>query len=488
MGTTYSEVLGKTVSDEEYDRLFGDTGIYDDEFGVDPEEGPFSFPLPGEDETLDPEGTSISYAMDTIGPGRSTTPGEAADAEREALAYGFPQEDIDRFLAENPGDYERMLIALRSGGDRSIPGTYDTLEDDPGYDPEPEDTPPPPPPPPTVADPTPTPPGPGPGPRTTPPRPPFQPDPTTFGSDPDSNVPDTPIDINALMELLRNINVEPGRDVNLPSAEELPVIDVPGVNLSSDIDNTILSILRGEDASTAQTDASIQQILDEISGTGRPTRRDFALRESEDFYDQDRLNQRLLNLTEQSQQAQQGLMAQLRSQLAESGTISLPGVPQGAETAGSRRVTERVASSFAQALRDAGIRESELADVRSLEELRNATTRDLEKERLDVQEIGQADERELSALQLATGWSSDKATRVLQGAAAGTDRQRILSGIAIETLDRNIVWNQFLFQAGIQREELAEDIRAGRLDRIGSILTGFGALLQQLRGGYIGED
>ena len=230
--------------------------------------------------------------------------------------------------------------------------------------------------------------------------------------------------------------------MNLPGPGELPVIEVPGVNLSSDIDNALLSVLRGEDASTQETDNAIRLLLDSIGQGGN----------------EDRLLQRQLQATETSQLAQQGLFSQLQDQLASRGLNSLPGVPQGAETAGARRVAERVAIPFAQELRQAGIEESELADA-----------------------------RELDALQLATGWSADKATRVLQAAAAGTDRQRILSEIALGTLDRNIIWNQFLAQFGLDRERLLNDIRNSRFDRVGNILNQFMSLLAQLRGGFIGN-
>ena len=222
-----------------------------------------------------------------------------------------------------------------------------------------------------------------------------------------------------------------------------PVIDVPGINMNEDIDASLLSVMRGTDASTQQTDAAIQQLLSSV-GQGR---------------NEDRLTKRRLQATETSQLAQQGLMEQVRAQLADRGTIGLPGAPQGPETAGARRVAERVAVPFSQALRDIDIRESELTD-----------------------------EREINALQLATGWSSAQATRVLQAAAAGTDRQRILSDIALGTLDRNMAWNQFLAQFGLEREKFMQDVRMGNMANLSGILSQFQQFLSQLRGGYIGNQ
>ena len=244
------------------------------------------------------------------------------------------------------------------------------------------------------------------------------------------------------MTLLKNIAAEPGREVNIPPPEEVPTIEVPGVNLNTDIDNALLRVMRGEDVTTQETNAAIQNLLGSLGG-GR----------------EDRLTKRQLGAAERFGVGQRNAEEQLRSQLANQGLVGVPGAPQGAETAGMRRSLERLSVPFAQELRETEIRESELADA-----------------------------REINALQLATGWSQGQAQRVLQAAAAGTDRQRIMSDIALGTLDRNIAWNQFLFDAGLRREQVANDIRTGRIDRIGAILAEFAVFLQQMRGGFLGND
>lgn len=222
-------------------------------------------------------------------------------------------------------------------------------------------------------------------------------------------------------------------------------IDVPGINMNEDIDASLLSLMRGTDTSTLETDDAIRRLLQEVQ-TGSPQA-------------EARRTKRMLTATENAQLAQQGLMEQLRAQLGDAGTVGLPGVPQGMETAGARRVTERVATPFSQAIRD-----------------------------IDIDESQQADTRQLNALQLATGWSGDKAQRVLQAAAAGTDRQRIMSEIALETLQTNQAWNSFLATFGLERERFMQDVRAGNMDRIGGIIQQFQTFLSQLRGGYIGND
>ena len=224
-----------------------------------------------------------------------------------------------------------------------------------------------------------------------------------------------------------------------------PVVDVPGINMNEDIDASLLSLMRGTDTSTMETDDEIRRILQEVR-TGSP--------EAEA-----RRTKRMLTATENAQLGQQGLLEQLRAQLGDAGVVGLPGAPQGLETAGARRATERVAIPFAQAIRD-----------------------------IDIDESQQAETRQLNALQLATGWSNDKAQRVLQAAAAGTDRQRILSEIALETLQTNQAWNAFLATFGLERERFMQDVRMGNLDRIGGIINSFQQFLAQIRGGFIGND
>ena len=378
--------------------------------------------------------------LSTPFPGRSFGQNEANDYYQKALDSGISQEQIDAFLARDPNDYNRIIEAFADDNQPKVIGGPDQVDGvnqaiarglvgsplSPSHNGGADFG------------------GPwgytggtggggggtggggtgGGG---------FQFDPTMFGSLFGS--PNTPNDLSGLTDASWNINEEgPGAG--------MPISQVPGVNLNNDIDSAILSILRGRDASTTQTDAAIQNLLSTI-GQG-PNKA--------------RLTQRNLTAAENAHLGQQGLGSQVEAQLADAGVNSLPGVPQGLQTAGERRVAERIAVPFAQQLRENSIQESELADT-----------------------------RELNALQLATGWSGAKATRVLQAAAAGTDRQRILSEIALGTLDRNIVWNQFLANFGLDRERLANDIEAGRMDRVGMILTQFSAFLAQLRGGYVGN-
>mgnify|MGYP001614586347 CR=1 FL=1 len=332
--------------------------------------------------------------------------------------YSDPGEDIEQVIAQSIPSY---LQRSRSGGERDE-GGYSTSRGDPAVTREEYTAPR------RPAEDRRDIPSPRPGPQ------PFQP--PTFQPPPLPRP--TGAELNRLNRLFDQINTD------LLGAGR-PVVDVPGINLNEDIDASLLSLMRGTDASTLETDEAIRRLVQEAT-IGSP--------ESEA-----RRTKRMLTATENAQLAQQGLLEQLRAQLADAGVIGVPGVPQGLETAGARRATERVAVPFSQALRD-----------------------------IDIDESQQAETRQMNALQLATGWSSDKAQRVLQASAAGTDRQRILSEIALETLQTNQAWNAFLATFGLEREKFLQDVRSGNLDRIGGIINSFQQFLAQVRGGFIGND
>ena len=366
--------------------------------------------------------------------------------------YADPDEDPLAVLQRSlPGYMQRSL----SGGDRSE-GGYSTDEGDPAI---------------TIGNFTaparPVAPAPGPASPTSPTG---STSPTSFGSFFDQGSV-TGAELTRLDRLFEQVNAD-------FLAAGPPVVDVPGINMNEDIDASLLSLMRGTDTSTQETDTAIRNLLSELEGTTRP---EIPERSLEDFYDKDRVNRRMLTATENAQLGQQGLLEQLRAQLGDAGVVSLPGVSQGLETAGARRAAARVAVPFAQEMREIQNQESERALDAALKHLDIQTT-------VDIARQQGHDARELGALQLATGWSAQKSSRVLQAAAAATDRQRILSEIALETLQTNQAWNAFQATFGLERERFMQDVRAGNLDRIGGIINSFQQFLSQLRGGFVGAQ
>ena len=81
----------------------------------------------------------------------------------------------------------------------------------------------------------------------------------------------------------------------------------------------------------------------------------------------------------------------------------------------------------------------------------------------------QAERRESrlqNAMSLASGLSQEQSRNVLATAATVTARQQMLSDVAIQALDRNMAWNQFLSNYGLDRAKTLDAMQTGRLTAI----------------------
>ena len=149
-------------------------------------------------------------------------------------------------------------------------------------------------------------------------------------------------------------------------------------------------------------------------------------------------------------------IAGARGTLANRGLLSEPGMPQGSEIGAMGRIEEDVAPWYASA-------GQQLAS-----------------------ELAQGDDARLSqALTLATGLSQAQAQNYLQTLKDSTQRQGILSEIALGTLDRNILWNQFLAEYGMDRDIAMESITSGRQEDLATMLALFQQYVSASAGGYI---
>lgn len=167
------------------------------------------------------------------------------------------------------------------------------------------------------------------------------------------------------------------------------------------------------------------------------------------------VEQQVIDAREKSGIAQRSMLEDARAGLADYGTLSEPGIAQGGTNAAVEHISDRIAPEFASSLRDI---------------YTHAT---------DASNSGL-----LSALQTATGLSEAQANNILGAIGTGTQRQQALSNIALGVLDRNIEWNKFLAQHGLDQVRLATDIQHGRFDQIISLLQLFLQGGQVAAGGY----
>lgn len=76
-------------------------------------------------------------------------------------------------------------------------------------------------------------------------------------------------------------------------------------------------------------------------------------------------------------------------------------------------------------------------------------------------------------------------TQLLQGASTGTQRQQVLSDVALRELDENRLWNQFLAQNALDKDKAMWDLQQGQGQQL---LTLFSLYLQRARdaaNGYV---
>ena len=94
-----------------------------------------------------------------------------------------------------------------------------------------------------------------------------------------------------------------------------------------------------------------------------------------------------------------------------------------------------------------------------------------------------------NAMSLATGMSEEQSRNILATAATVNARQQMLGDMALQSLDRNMAWNQFLANYGLDRAKTLEAMQTGRIQAIMPILEMYMRAAQQAGVGYaLGDD
>lgn len=264
-------------------------------------------------------------------------------------------------------------------------------------------------------------------------------------------------------------------------------------------------------------------------------------------FDSARVQGDLETAREQENRAFQSMMGDARGELASRGLISQPGVGQGAEVGAVGRISDRIAPQYAAAVRDiinaergrasdrsmaalgelgsttrarsgeaAGRESSALSALSALTEGRSgrAATREAgalsglgslatgEEERALTRSTNatataatrqtareaQANSQIQNALSLATGLAQNETASILAAAGSGTQRQQVLGNIALQTLDQNRQWNQFLATYGLDRARLQNEIESGNLAALMPILNMFLQIMGLVGSGYTPPD
>jgi hypothetical protein len=124
--------------------------------------------------------------------------------------------------------------------------------------------------------------------------------------------------------------------------------------------------------------------------------------------------------------ARKAQLSNARASLADRNLLSVPGIPQGSEVGAIQRIEEGLAPAYTSAI----------------------SSRLLDLDALGQQRYKQAGDTLLDAFN------------------SGTNRQQVLSTIAIQTLEQNRLWQQFLAQFGLDRDKAAAEIQQGQGDQL----------------------
>lgn len=190
--------------------------------------------------------------------------------------------------------------------------------------------------------------------------------------------------------------------------------------------------------------------------------------------------------------ARESSQNQTRAGLASRGLASVSGVPQGEEAATLRRIEERIQPEFAAAVRDIAIAEAERNEGRFQNALGQAGQQAaLEEGRFDqgfqgaLELAGLNEDRLANSLAAAVGLSQTEAQVMLGSINSSTDRQRVMGELALQSLDQNMQWNQFLAEFGLSRDIALEQLRSGRLQDVQGILALFSQFIDSARTGQV---
>ena len=155
--------------------------------------------------------------------------------------------------------------------------------------------------------------------------------------------------------------------------------------------------------------------------------------------------------------ARRSQLNQAEGELAKRGTLSSPGIEQGPTRSTIQNIERDLAPEFAGAIRDLLINQ------------RNQNTATLQ-----------------NSLALATGLASEEAQNMINLADSIGERQQVMSSIAIDVLDRNIAWNQFLAEFGLKRDQALQAAQNGQVDVILTLFQQWLATANQASAGFVG--
>ena len=172
--------------------------------------------------------------------------------------------------------------------------------------------------------------------------------------------------------------------------------------------------------------------------------------------DDDTANLEFENARSLIDRARRSQTNEARAALAGRGQLSVPGIEQGGNRSTIGRIEERLAPFFSQAVRDISINQGQRADRR----------------------FGQA-------LSAGGSLASGGATNLLGAGNLALGQQEFVTKSALDNLDQNRQWNEFLATHGLDREKIMFEMEQGNIESVMAIIQQFLQASQISAGGSI---
>ena len=175
--------------------------------------------------------------------------------------------------------------------------------------------------------------------------------------------------------------------------------------------------------------------------------------------------------------------AMRRAQMAQ-GQAALAGrniLGQGPEVDFLERLEQTLAPAYAGAGQQLALAQMERADQRYRDALAQGVN-------ISQAQAQRREARLSGALQLATNMSQQQADNLLRTAQTWTDRQRMLSDFALQSLDRDMEWSKFLSEYGLEREKFMQMVKDGQIAQLLPILQAYHDMIKTAGAGLVPYD
>jgi hypothetical protein len=191
--------------------------------------------------------------------------------------------------------------------------------------------------------------------------------------------------------------------------------------------------------------------------------------------DQDLIDRRTESLREGLDRQASSQLDRADAELAARGLVGLPGSPQGAQGTAIAGIEQDITEQFRGGFRDIVSDEQALASQRLMDSIGIGANISIANRNIEMESKAQGF-REAAQLAIANGQMQQAA--MFDSIAAATDRQRLLHDVAIDQLDRNIAWNMFLAEFGLERDIALNSLNTSQLTHMIQVM----ALLLQAGG------